>query len=243
MKSVSPALLVPMDMFCGEEPLAVDLAYAVADHPENIFGRIYRGDARLWSHIDLARVIILTARSLHAEFGYMLELKDSLRTVDAQEAMQETPVVKANPHWCAEGPARLLAPPGHGGHPRGMAVDVCVLDRDGAPVDMGTKFDHMEPNAARSYTGFNEKILQNRKNLESAFVSSAKTLDLPLLPLPSEWWDFRFPADTYTQYAPLRDADLPPQMQMTGQQDSGIPDFPETHFDKLKETLLNSLPS
>lgn len=241
MKPTSPSALIPMDMFCESEPLTIDLAYANAAHPENIFGKIYHDAARLWCHQDLARITILTARSLYTDFGYTLELKDSLRTVDAQQAMQESDIVKANPHWCTEGPARLLAPPGHGAHPHGMAIDVCVLDQDGKQIDMGTAFDHMEPDAARAYTGFENSILQNRKNLEDAFTSSAKKLNLPLLPLPSEWWDFRFPPEIYNQYTPLKDSDLPKQMQMTGQIDSGISDFPPEHFEKLKKDILQPL--
>lgn len=238
-KKISATDLVPMNIFLENEPVKIDLAYADANHPENIFGNIYHDTAQLWTHRDLAPIILLTARSLHKKFDYILELKDSLRTVDAQEEMQETDIVKANPHWCIDGPERLLAPPGHGGHPRGMAVDVCVLDQDDQEIDMGTKFDHMEPDAARGYKDFDDHILKNRQDLEDAFMKSAIAFDMPFLPLPSEWWDFRFPASHYNQYEPLRDANLPPQMQMTNKTASGIPDFGEKHFQSLAESIIH----
>lgn len=240
MQKIDPADLIAFDIFLDKEPIAIDLVYARADHPRNIFDTaLYLPAARLWGHKDIVAITLLTARQLHRKYGYTLEILDCLRTSDAQQAMQETDIVKAHPHWCQDGPMRLLAPPGHGGHPRGMAIDVRVLDANTQEVDMGTPFDYMEPSSARNYQEFSEEILNNRKILEEAFVSSAKALDLPLLPLPSEWWDFRFPADYYNQYAPLSDADLPPQMQMTNKTNNNLNDFPDGHFERLADTLIH----
>jgi D-alanyl-D-alanine dipeptidase len=122
-----------------------------------------------------------------------------------------------------------------------MAIDVCLIDKDGHDIDMGTPFDEMSEKSARNYQGFSEEILQNRKMLENAFIQSAKELSLEIFPLPSEWWDFRFLAHTYDQYAPLHDHDLPPQMRMVSTDGPDIPDFPDTHFDTLKNDILASL--
>lgn len=209
-----------MDDMAGREPLTVDLVYANAAHPENIFGvALYRTDAKLWMHKDLAQITIRAARNLHTQFGWTLELKDCLRTVDAQTGMQETEIVRKNPHWCEE-PDLLLSKPGNGAHPRGMAVDVCVLDANGKHVDMGTPFDYFSEDpvrnpAHRNYTDLPEAVLQNRRNLENAFAAAAEELSLLLFPLPEEWWDFRFPPEIYETYAPLRDKDLPAEMQMS----------------------------
>ena len=194
--------LIPMDLFAGE-PLAIDPVYANARHPENIFGAaLYHPDARLILHKDLARIVLLTARELRGRYGWTLILKDGLRPIEAQASMIETDIVKAHPHWLGE--PRLLSGPGMGGHPRGMAIDVSVEG-----VDMGTVFDAMIPESARSYTGFDPGVLENRARLETAFVESAQKLGLPLLPLPSEWWDFRLPGAYSGIFAPLSDADLP----------------------------------
>ena len=196
-----------MDLF-PDEPIAIDLVYADKNHPENIFGTaVYNGEARLILHKDLARIVLLTARLLHARHGWTLVLKDGLRPVEAQAALMETDIVKRNPHWLGE--PRLLSGPGQGAHPRGMAIDVSVQG-----VDMGTVFDAMVPESARDYRGYDEEILQNREWLEKAFTDAAQTLELPLLPLPSEWWDFRLPAHYNGSYAPLSDADLPPPLKM-----------------------------
>ncbi len=239
MKAISPADLIPMDIFTGREPIKTDLVYAQKNHPRNIFGtELYHNKARLWAHKDIAAITLLTARKLNKEFGYTLEIQDCLRTVDVQEAMQETNIVKAHPEWCME-PDRLLAPPGAGGHPRGMAIDVRILDKDGKEVDMGTPFDFMEESSHRNYTGFSKEILENRKTLENAFLDSADKLEFPFIGLSSEWWDFRFPPDYAYQFEPFRDADIPPQMQMTSEIDNNIPDFNQEHFDKLAQNILN----
>lgn len=223
-----------MDIFTASEPLKIDLVYADKNHPENIFGiNLYDAQARLSLHRNLARVVIKAARALYEKKGWILILKDGLRTLDAQEALMETEIVRSNPHWL-EGPDRLLSSPGGGGHPRGMAVDVSVEG-----VDMGTRFDEMTTQSARAYTGFAKTILENRAILETAFVQAAQSLSLPLLPLPSEWWDFRFPASYHQNYAPLREDDLPGPLKTMSRPIHGDDDA--AHFDRLAKEVLNSL--
>lgn len=232
--------LVPMDLF-ENEPLRIDLVYADARHAENIFScALYHKQARLSLHKDLARVVIAAARALHDSHGYSLILKDGLRPAEAQKAMGETPVVQDNPHWLEE-PNRLISPPGAGGHPRGMAVDVSLIDSSGRPVMMGTVFDEMTPQSARDYQDFNTDILKNRQDLEQAFVGAAARLNLPILPLPSEWWDFRFPRSYYQDYPALYDQDLPPPLRMIAPQHNNDGDEWYACFDKLSKQVLNSL--
>ena len=218
MIKITPQMLVPMDDIAGV-PIRIHLAYAV-DAPPNIFGKIYRTGARLWLHQNLADIVILAARLLHRERGLGLVLYDGLRTVEAQEAMRNSPIVRANPHWL-EGPSRLLSPPGAGAHPRGMAIDLSLINAQGDALDMGTVFDALAENpdpehnpAHRLHPRLSESAARNRRWLEDAMQRAAETLNHPLLPLPQEWWDFRFPPGVYEQYAPLSDSDLPPEMRM-----------------------------
>lgn len=210
-----------MDIYQNSHRLRIDLVYADAAHPENIFKTgIYRKDARLWLHREFAAVVLRAAEIIDAKWGGTLVLKDGLRTTEAQQAMQDTAIVRANPQWSAEGPNRLLSPPGRGGHPRGMAVDVTIAGPDGREWDMGTSFDHLTTDpannpAARNYRALPPEVLENRKKLQDAFVEAAGELGVEVLPLPAEWWDFRFPADYFNQFAPLSDKDLPPAMRMT----------------------------
>lgn len=211
--------LVALDDYTSTHPLRIDLVYAQAAHPDNIFKTaIYKKDARMWGHKKFVPIILRAAELCHAQTGWFFELKDGLRTMEAQAAMVETPVVKANPHWLQE-PNRLLSPPGKGGHPRGMAIDIILIDANGDALDMGTRFDYLSPDrtvnpSARDYRDFAPPVLDRRQKLEDWMMQAAQSLDLPLLPLPQEWWDFRFPKEMYDSYAPIADADLPVDMQM-----------------------------
>jgi len=221
VKSIKPADLICMNQFIDHEPIEIDLVYADAAHPENIFGAaLYRDGAQFWLHRELADIVLNVARLAQSERGAKLVLKDGLRTIEAQVAMQETDIVKANPQWCEPGPNRLLSPPGTGGHPRGMAVDVNLIGEDGQEWDMGTAFDHLTTDpavnpAARSYQVFPANVLANRVYLETLFLRAADIAGQTILPLPSEWWDFRFPHDYSSQFAAISDVDLPEDMRMT----------------------------
>ncbi len=210
-----------MDMYENDYPLRVDLVYADEKHPENIFETaLYKKEARLWLHKEFAEIVLLAAKIVHERWDGILVLKDGLRTVEAQQAMQNTEIVKAHPEWCAEGPDRLLSPPGGGGHPRGMAVDVTITDQNGIEWDMGTAFDHLTTDpqknpASRLYTDFPDNILENREKLQTAFMEAAKQYGKEILPLPAEWWDFRFPANYSGKYEAVSDRNLPPEMRMT----------------------------
>lgn len=220
LKKIDPDDLVPLNDFLTTHPLQVDLPYIRADHPENIFKtEIYRPTAKAWVHHDMAGIILRAAEISFAERACTFVIKDALRTVEAQEKMRNTEIVKANPHWLEE-PVRLLSPPGKGGHPRGMAVDVVLIDKTGKQVDMGTVFDYLSPDphknpAARNYPDFSSQILENRKFLENCMLRAAAEKGHALLPLPQEWWDFRFYPEYSNTFAPISDYDLPPDMRMT----------------------------
>ena len=201
-------MIKPEDLVCMDDTnlYRVELAYAREDN--HLFGeRIYRPDAQLWLHRDLAQIVNKAAKmALSDEFRFVLY--DGLRTTDAQERMLQTQAVKENPQWLEE--PRLLSPPGAGAHPRAMAIDCSLEMLDGELVDMGTAFDDLSQDAHRK-----TPIAQdNRKRLEDYMMNAAHDLHLPLLPLPQEWWDFRMPREVYECYAPLSDSDLPPDMRL-----------------------------
>lgn len=125
MKNIDESTLVPMELFAGRFPVSVQLAYAL-DAPPNIFGQIYAVDARLWLHRDLAKIVLAAATIANQRSGVSFVLYDGLRTSDAQAKMAESAIVKANPQWMEE--PRLLSPPGSGAHPRGMAIDISLID-------------------------------------------------------------------------------------------------------------------
>jgi D-alanyl-D-alanine dipeptidase len=220
MIPVTAADLVDLATLATAAPWRIDVVYARADHPENMFGTaIYRTDARMWGHKEFVPIVLTAAQMCFEKRGWMFELKDCLRTVEAQEKMRKTDIVKANPQWLEE-PGRLLSPPGKGGHPRGMAVDIILLDGQGRALDMGTPFDYLTTDrahnpAARAYKNFSAEILDRRQFLEGCMVQAGEKHGRAIYPLPQEWWDFRFMPDDSNQYAPVSDADLPADMRMT----------------------------
>lgn len=245
-KHINPEHLVPMDMFARDFALRIDLAYA---RPGNLLfrERIYKPEARLWLHEDLAKIVLLAAKIIHERHGHRLVLYDGLRTTTAQARMLETQRVQDHPQWLEE--PRLLSPPGKGAHPHGMAIDLTLETKAGIHLSMGTDFDYLsessdsESNPAhRDYTGHSAETMKNRRILNSVMEEAAHLLELQILLLPQEWWDFRLPATTYEDFAPLADEDLPPQMRMTDQPITGGPsDFSEEHFERLKTRIQDEI--
>ena len=122
MKKIAPADLVALDDFTSTYPVKVDVVYARPDHPDNMFKtKIYRPDAKMWGHRELVPIILAAAQICFKKTGWFFEVKDCLRTYEAQALMRETEIVKRNPQWLEE-PGRLLSPPGAGGHPRGRRL-------------------------------------------------------------------------------------------------------------------------
>ena len=219
-KQIDSEDLVNMDMLAESCPFTVDLVYAKSTHPENIFKTaLYHEEACLYLHKELADIVIKASEISYSCWQGVLVLKDGLRPIEAQQAMQHTEIVRANPQWLEEGPTRLLSPPGLGGHPRGMAIDLTIKDEDGCEWDMGTSFDHLttDPSdnpAARDYKNLSAEAIENRKRLETAMMEAADFYKRELLPLSSEWWDFRFPAKYSEQFLPISDKDLPQDIQI-----------------------------
>ncbi|PCI55221.1 MAG: D-Ala-D-Ala dipeptidase [Alphaproteobacteria bacterium] len=215
-KTIQPQDLVCMNEFASMHHYRVDLAYAQDDNL--LFGeRIYREDAKLWLHVSLAKIVKKSATYCFENHKLRFILYDGLRTTDAQEAMMKTQRALDNPHWLEK--ARLLSPPGAGGHPRGMAIDIGLETLDGELIDMGTAFDYLsedpEKNPAHRAFPHNQDVIDNRKILDDSMKQAATSLNMPLLLLPEEWWDFRLPPDIYEQYEPLSENDLPAHMRLT----------------------------
>ncbi len=217
MKAIDPKDLVCMDAFAGDYGYRIDLAYARDDN--TLFGEaIYRDNAKLWLHRDLAVVVFHAAKLCVDDYKIRFVLYDGLRTVNAQLAMMETQRVKDNPQWLE--PPRLLSPAGAGGHPRGMAIDIGLETLDGVLLDMGTVFDYLaersDPvhNPAHRLHAHNAEVTANRAILDDCMQKAAEHCETPVLPLPEEWWDFRLMPEYYNQYAPIKDEDLPDAIKL-----------------------------
>lgn len=220
LKRIAPADLVALDDFTATHPIKIDVVYAQPQHKDNMFKcGIYHPKAKMWGHRELVDIILRASQICFKKTGWIFEIKDCLRTVEAQELMRQTDIVKAHPQWLEE-PGRLLSPPGKGGHPRGMAVDIILIDKNGTEIDMGTPFDFLTEDrannpAARNYTRFGDDVFRHRRALEESMMQAAAEFKRELLPLPQEWWDFRFMPAYTSLFEPIYDAELPVGMRMT----------------------------
>ena len=217
LKQITADTLICMNQHAKQYHYRIDLAYA--SDTNLLFGeRIYKRSAQLWLHRDLANIVFHAAHFCAQEYGVHFILYDGLRTVDAQEKMLFTQRVKDNPQWLT--PPRLLSPPGAGGHPRGMAIDIGLETSDKKLLDMGTAFDYLaenataEQNPAHRDHPHNTNIQKNRSMLDKSMEYGAKATNTDLFLLPQEWWDFRLPPAIFEQYKPLSEHDLPNHMQM-----------------------------
>ena len=218
IKTINAEDLICMDNYAEEHNFRVDLAYASSGNL--LFGeRIYREGSKLWLHKDLAKITLRAAEICFEKHDLHFVLYDGLRTIEAQSAMMETRRVKDNPHWLEE--PRLLSPAGTGGHPRGMAIDIGLENSEGELIDMGCAFDYLaedptaEHNPAHRKYNHPQNIVNNRKILDDCMNRSAQLLNIDIVMLAEEWWDFRIPADIYNRYAPLSDAELPEHIRLT----------------------------
>ncbi len=213
MRYVNARDLVLMAEFEKQFPIEIDLVYSQPDHANNHFGSVYSKKAKLWCHKDIAKITLLAAKKLEEHCGWKLRIFDCLRTIEAQEIM-------ANKGFDSS----LVSLPGSGAHPRAMAIDVQPVDRCRNLVDMGTPFDHFANDltdnpAARNYTKFIScaeafEYRSKRSTLETAFRWAATKLNLKMLPLPQEWWDFRLDESIWTQFAPINENSLPDYMRL-----------------------------
>lgn len=242
--------LVPMKIFRDnfDYPIEIDIVYQDPDHPHNIFGKIYHDDAELWLHRDLAGMTLLASLIANQNNGILFELKDGLRPIEAQEKMNEAEIVDQNPQW----KDLLLFTPGTGGHPRGTAIDIILLDQDKNILDCGTHFDYLTEDlqnnpAARNHQEFGDEetslnIIRNRNLLTGSMEIAAAMLNQAIYPLQQEWWDFRMPKPyERTRVAnPLSDKFLPRDMRMTDRYlDQDDPDNSpdEGHWNRLADEV------
>ncbi len=226
LKNILPEDLACLNDFTETHPLKIDLVYANPDHKDNMFKEhIYKPDAKMWIHKELLPIVLRGSEICYKEHELIFELKDCLRTFEAQEAMVNSKLVQNNRHWIEQQP-RLISTPGGTGHPRAMAIDIVLVNQDGVEVDMGTPFDYFTEDpknnpAARNYTNFsddedyNAMVIANRAKLHDSIMLAAEKENAQIRPLSAEWWDFRFELDYLNTFNYLNEADLPPEMQMT----------------------------
>lgn len=164
--------------------IAVEMVYATAD---NFVGEVLYDDLlAAWLLPEAADKLIVAARLLAERcVGCRIVVYDAARPMSVQRRMRQVAV--------RAGKAYYVANPAAGGglHNYGAAVDASILGPDGAPLPMGTGYDHLGPEANTDReaelvrTGvITEAERQNRLLLRGVMREAG------FRTVASEWWHF-----------------------------------------------------
>ncbi len=163
--------------------LQVELRYSTAD---NFLGRDVYGDRTTCElQRDAAAMLATADRALRSAHPTLrLHAWDCARPHSVQLAMWEIVKGTSKQGYVAD-------PAGGSIHNHGCAVDLTLATMDGAPVDMGTAFDHFGPEAEPR----RERELLLAGTLTHAQVANRLILREVMVgagfyPLDHEWWHF-----------------------------------------------------
>lgn len=164
------------------------LAYATA---ENFTGRPVYRRAACYLHAE-ALAKLERARDLAAAQGLRLKIFDAFRPTEAQWAL-----------WAHTPDAEFVADPRRGSaHGRGVAVDLTLIDADGAELDMGTRFDDFSPRAHHACTDVSALAQRNRSLLLGLMTAAGWEF------YANEWWHYQL-SGARTRFPLLSDSVLP----------------------------------
>ena len=117
---------------------------------------------------------LIDANKKFLKKGYRIKIFDCYRPLDIQKKMW---AIVSNPQYVAN-PAKGSI------HNRGGAVDITLVNLQGAELKMGTSFDFFGKEAAHNYKNLSNKVKRNRNLLKSVMKSSGFN------PFDSEWWHY-----------------------------------------------------
>jgi len=162
-----------VDIKTIDATIVVELPYAT---PHNFLGKAVYEDSRCFLRRCAAERLARVQTRLRAQ-GYGLKVWDGYRPLSVQKAM-----------WAILPDANYVADPARGSrHNRGAAVDVTLVRRDGADVEMPTAFDDFSPRAAAFSQEGTQAAKEHRRILQQAMTAEGfQTID-------SEWWHFDDP--------------------------------------------------
>jgi D-alanyl-D-alanine dipeptidase len=152
--------------------ITLALAYATAD---NLTGRPIYARAGCYLHAE-AEPKLRRAATLAGALGCRLKILDAFRPLEAQWAL-----------WHALPDPDFVSDPRTGARPhcRGAAVDLTLIDGDGAELDMGTGFDAATPQSWHGSLDISVAAQRNRHLLLG--IMSAAGWDF----YEKEWWHYQ----------------------------------------------------
>ena len=167
-----PPMLMPLSQADGVD---LDLRYATAD---NLLGRPVYARAVALLRPEAHAALMRVARRAGV-LGLRLKVFDAFRPLEAQWAF-----------WDAAQDKTFVADPRTGGtHPRGIAVDLTLVDdATGAELAMGTGFDDFTPLSAHDrLEGLGADVVRSRALLLGLMTACGFDSYAP------EWWHYHLP--------------------------------------------------
>ncbi|CAM5182405.1 D-alanyl-D-alanine dipeptidase OS=Castellaniella defragrans OX=75697 GN=ddpX PE=3 SV=1 [Castellaniella defragrans] len=158
----------------AHDGLRVALAYAT---PANLVGRaVYAPGACCALRPSAAECLRRAVRAAR-QSGHAILVFDAYRPAAVQRIF-----------WNLLPDPRYVADPAQGSnHTRGVAVDLSLLDEEGAPLDMGTGFDAMCDQSHRDREDLPAAVQRNRQMLLGIMLQAG------FRSIPTEWWHFELP--------------------------------------------------
>ena len=155
----------------AEFDVEIRLAYATAD---NLTGHPVYARPLCYLHRDAAAAL-RRAVAFARRLDLRLRIFDAFRPTEAQWRL-----------WNARPDPTFLADPRRGSpHSRGVAIDLTLIDRQGAPLDMGTPFDEFSDRAHHDNDAVPVIVQRNRYILLG--LMSAAGWDFYM----KEWWHYQ----------------------------------------------------
>lgn len=155
-----------------EFDVEIELAYATAN---NFIGKpVYRADAKAYLHPDAAACLQEAIR-LAAQLGYRFKIFDVFRPSEAQWVL-----------WNHTPDPDFLADPRRGSpHSRGVAVDLNLINANGAELEMGTPFDDFTEQSHHGNTEISVEAQRNRHLLMGIMTTAGWDF------YRNEWWHYQ----------------------------------------------------
>lgn len=182
-----------IDITTVNNDIIVDLMYGRSDNFTGV--KLYDTLTKAYLRPETAAALDKAQKALSKRHpGYRLKICDASRPMSVQRRMYN--VVRGTSK------ARYVSNPRKGGglHNYGMAVDITIVDEKGHELPMGTKVDHLGPEANIDKeawlvkTGKITSAERNNRQLLREVMTSAG-----FRPLKSEWWHYNFCTRAYAK--------------------------------------------
>lgn len=158
-----------------DDSFLIDQRYATKN---NFTGRIHYDTVLCLIHKDIASRF-LKAQRLAKSKGLRIKVFDAYRPVSVQQSLYDATPQNLKMYVARPSASSL--------HPKGLAVDITLVDSSGRELDMPSKFDDFSIKAHIDYDGATDRQKSNRALLIDIMERSGFRVN------KTEWWHYYIP--------------------------------------------------